>query len=75
MMVLNRRVWVLLIDKIAFNENALLRDLHEKWVFLENQHNILNIDDIFTKFTGHPMNWINMMSFKGQVYAKKLFIL
>ena len=29
--------------------------------------NILNIKDIFTKFTGHPMNWTNMMSSKGQV--------
>ena len=24
------------------------------WVFLENQHCILNIEDIFGKFTGHP---------------------
>ena len=41
--------------------------------FLENQHCILNIEDIFTKFTGHPMNWINMMSSKGHVYANKTF--
>ena len=41
------------------------------WVFYENQHYSPNIEDIFTKFTRHPMNWINMMSSKGQVYAKK----
>ena len=47
------------------------------WVFYENQHYSPNIEDIFTKFTRHPMNWINMMSSKGQVYAKLrvLFIL
>ena len=60
----------------------LLRKLHsmkmhcymiyiKTWVFLENPNYSLNIEDIFTKFTGHPMNWINMMSSKGQVYAKK----
>ena len=54
-------------EKITFNENALLRDQRKKWVILENQHYILNIEDIFTKFTGHPMNWTNMMSLKGQV--------
>ena len=43
----------------------------KKWVFMENQHYSLNIEDIFTKFTGHPMNWLNMISSKGQVYAKK----
>ena len=42
-----------------------------KWVFLENKHCSLNIEDIFTKFTGHPMNWINMMSSKGQVSVNK----
>ena len=59
-------------EKITFNENALLRDQRKKWVLLENQHYILNIEDIFTKFTGHPMNWTNMMSSKGQVYAIKI---
>ena len=44
----------------------------KKWVLLENQHYIPNIEDIFTKFTRHPMNWTNMMSPKGQVYAKKI---
>ena len=44
----------------------------KKWVLLENQHYILNIEDIFTKFTGHPMNWTNMMSSKGQVYAIRI---
>ena len=39
-------------EKITFNENALLRDQRKKWVLLENQHYILNIEDIFTKFTG-----------------------
>ena len=43
----------------------------KKLVFLENQHYSLNIEDIVTKFTGHPMNWTNMMSSKGQVYARK----
>ena len=57
--------------KITFNENALLRDQRKKWVFLENQHYSLNIEDIFTKFTGHPMNWMNMIFSKEQVYAKK----
>ena len=38
---------------------------------MENQHYSLNIDDIFTKSTGHPMNWTNMMSSKEQVYARK----
>ena len=52
-------------EKITFNENALLRDQRKKWVLLENQHCILNIEDIFTKFTGHPMNWTNMMSSNG----------
>ena len=56
-------------EKITFNENALLRDQRKKWVLLENQHYIPNIEDIFTKFTRHPMNWTNMMSSKGQVYA------
>ena len=37
---------------------------------MENQHGILDIKDIFTKFTGRHMNWTNMMSSKGQVYAK-----
>ena len=49
--------------------------IYVKWVlewFLENQHYILNIIDIFTKFTRHPMNWTNMMSSKGQVYAIKI---
>ena len=55
--------------KITFNENALLRDQRKKWVFLENQHYGLNIEHIFTKFIGHPRNW--MISSKGQVYAKK----
>ena len=41
----------------------------KKWVFLENQIYSLNIEDIFAKFTGHPRNWINMISSKGQVYA------
>ena len=59
-------------EKITFNENALLRDQRKKWVLLENQHYILNIEDIFTKFTGHPMNWTNMMSSKGQVYAIRI---
>ena len=44
----------------------------KKWVLLENQHYIPNIEDIFTKFTRHPMNWTNMMSSKGQVYAIKI---
>ena len=57
--------------KITFNDNALLRDQREKRIFLENQHCNLNIKDIFTKFTGHPMNWTNMMSSKGQVSAIK----
>ena len=58
------------VKKITFNENALLRDLHFlKKVILENQPYSLNIEDIITKFTGHPMNWTNMMSSKGQVYA------
>ena len=43
----------------------------KKRVFLENQHCNLNIKDIFTKFTGYPMNWTNMMSSKGQVSAIK----
>ena len=42
-------------------------------MFFENQHCILNIKDVFTKFTGHPMNWTNMISSKGQVYAKNTF--
>ena len=58
-------------EKITFNENALLRDQRKKWVLLENQHQILKIEDIFTKFTGHPMNWTNMMCSKVQVYARK----
>ena len=44
----------------------------KKWVLLENQHYIPNIEDIFTKFTRHPMNWTNIMSSKGQVYAIKI---
>ncbi len=56
-------------EKITFNENALLRDQRKIWVLLENQHYILNIEDIFTKFTGHHMNRTNMITFKGQVYA------
>ena len=31
----------------------------------------LNIEDIFIKFTGHPMNWTNMMSSKSQVHLRK----
>ena len=27
----------------------------------KNQHYSLNIEDIFTKLTGHAMNWINMI--------------
>ena len=61
--------------KITFNENALLRDQRKNGSFLENQHYSLNIEDIFTKCTGHPRNWINMFSSKGQVYAKKMLIL
>ena len=38
---------------------------------MENQHYILNIDDIFTKFTGHPRNWMNMIFSKEQVYGEK----
>ena len=43
----------------------------KKCVLLENQHYSLNIEDIFTKFTGHPMNWTNMMSSNRQVHARK----
>ena len=43
--------------KITFNENTLLRDQRKKWVFLENQNYSLNIEDIFTKFTG----WYNSL--------------
>ena len=57
--------------KNAFNENALLNQQRKKWVFLENLHSSLNIKDSFTKFTGYPINWINTISSKGQVYAKK----
>ena len=70
MMVLNHCASVPFVKKITFNENALLRNF-KKLFFLENQHYRLNIEDIFNKFTGHPMNQINMMSSKGQVYAKK----
>ena len=39
---------------------------------MENQHYSLNIVAIFTKYAEHPiMNWMDMMSSKGQVYAKK----
>ena len=31
------------------------------YVKMENQHYmILDNEDIFTKFTGHPMNWTNV---------------
>ena len=43
----------------------------KKRVFLENQHYSPNIEDISTNFTGHPMNWTNVMTFKGQVSAIK----
>ena len=46
----------------------------KKWVFLKNQHSIIDVEDIFTKFTGHPRNGINMISSTGQVYVKKLLI-
>ena len=62
-------------EKITFNENALLRYQRKKWVLLENQHYIPNIEDILTKFTGHPMNWTNMMSSNGWYMQEKLLIL
>ena len=45
--------------------------LHENWYFLENQQCMLNIEDIFTKFTGHPMDWTNMMSSKLLILLAK----
>jgi len=43
----------------------------KNWSFWKINTTAFNIEDIFTKFIGHPMNWINMMSSKGQVYVKK----
>ena len=48
--------------------------LYVKMDVLENQH--FNVKDIFTKFTGHPMNWTNMMSSKrADLCEKNLLIL
>ena len=45
------------------------------WVFLENQHYSPNIEDIFTKFTGHPMNWTNYCPPEGRSMQENLLIL
>ena len=64
MLVLNR-VSVPFVKDIIFDENALLRDLHKKWVFLENQHYSVNIEDISIKFTGHPMDKYDVLQRSG----------
>ena len=72
MMVVNRCVSVPFVKRLHSMRMHCYVISVKKWVLLENQHYIPNIEDIFTKFTRHPMNWTNMMSSKGQVYAIKI---
>ena len=71
MMVLNCCVSVPFVEKLLSMRMHCYVIYVKNGTFWKNQHCSLNIEDIFTKFTGHPMNWTNMMSSKGQVYGKK----
>ena len=71
MMVFSHCVSVPFFKKNTFGENALLCDLRKNGSFWKINTTALGIKDILTKFTGHPVNLINMMSSKGQVYAKE----